>query len=90
MSNHKKHTLTALAATVALITATAIGGTAFAAKDCDEIKGNIVGKLFCKAKSNYGSESSSSSISSEASNSTEEESTGWKLWKKPEWMKKKN
>ena len=57
-----------------------------AAQDCDEIKGNIVGKLFCKAKSNVGSESGSS----ESSNSTEEESTGWKLWKKPEWMKKKN
>ena len=57
-----------------------------AAQDCDEIKGNIVGKLFCKAKSNVGTGSSSS----EASNSTEEESTGWKLWKKPEWMKKKN
>ena len=57
-----------------------------AAQDCGEIKGNIVGKLFCKAKSNYGSESSSS----ETSKSTEEESTGWKLWKKPEWMKKKN
>ena len=68
----------------------------YAAQNCEEIKGNIVGKLFCKAKSNYGSESSSSesssseSGSSEASNSTEEESTGWKLWKKPEWMKKKN
>ena len=34
MSNHKKYTLTTLAATVALLTATAIGGTAFAAKDC--------------------------------------------------------
>ena len=34
MSNHKKHTLTALAATVALLTAIAIGGTALAAKDC--------------------------------------------------------
>ena len=60
--------------------------SANAAQDCDEMKGNIVGKLFCKAKSNYGSGSSSS----EASDSTEEESTGWKLWKKPEWMKKKN
>jgi hypothetical protein len=59
---------------------------AYAAKDCDEIKGNIVGKLFCKVKTNAGSESSSS----ETSNSTEEESTGWKIWKKPEWMKKKN
>ena len=57
-----------------------------AAQDCDEIKGNIVGKLFCKAKSNLGTESSSSEVSS----STEEESAGWKIWKKPEWMKKKN
>ena len=63
-----------------------LNSNAYAAKNCEEIKGNIVGKLFCKAKSNYGSESSSS----ETSKSTEEESTGWKLWKKPEWMKKKN
>ena len=73
-----------------LLILTLFNTNVYAAQDCDEIKGNIVGKLFCKAKSNYGSESSSSSISSEASNSTEEESTGWKLWKKPEWMKKKN
>ena len=59
---------------------------AYAAKDCDEIKGNIVGKIFCKATSNV----SSGSSSSEVSNSTEEKSTGWKIWKKPEWMKKKN
>ena len=58
----------------------------YAAQNCDEIKGNIVGKLFCKAKSNVVSESSSS----EVTNSTEEKSTGWKIWKKPEWMKKKN
>ena len=79
-----------------LLILTFYNSSSFAAQDCEEIKGNIVGKLFCKAKSNYGSESSSSesssseSGSSEASNSTEEESTGWKLWKKPEWMKKKN
>ena len=59
---------------------------AYAAQDCSEIKGNIVGKFFCKAKSNYGAKSSSSEVSS----STEEESAGWKIWKKPEWMKKKN
>ena len=58
---------------------------AYAAQNCDEIKGNIVGKLFCKAKSNYGTESTSSNTSSSA-----EEGTGWKIWKKPEWMKKKN
>ena len=69
-----------------LLVLTLFNTNVYAAQDCDEIKGNIVGKLFCKAKSNYGSESSSS----EASNSTKEESTGWKLWKKPEWMKKKN
>ena len=65
---------------------TFFNSSANAAQDCDEIKGNIVGKLLCKAKSNYGTESSGS----EVSNSTEEESTGWKIWKKPEWMKKKN
>ena len=69
-----------------LLVLTLFNTNVYAAQDCSEIKGNIVGKLFCKAKSNYGSESSSS----EASNSTEEESTGWKIWKKPEWMKKKN
>ena len=68
-----------------LLVLTLFNSNSYAAKDCGEIKGNIVGKLFCKAKSNYGSESSSS----ETSNSTEE-STGWKIWKKPEWMKKKN
>ena len=69
-----------------LLILTFYNSSSFAAQDCEEIKGNIVGKLFCKAKSNVGSEYSSS----ESSNSTEEESTGWKLWKKPEWMKKKN
>ena len=69
-----------------LLVLTLFNSNTYAAQDCDEVKGNIVGKLFCKAKSNY----SSGSSSSEASDSTEEESTGWKLWKKPEWMKKKN
>ena len=54
---------------------------------CDEIKGNIVGKLFCKSKSDHGTESSSS----EASNSTEKkDGVLSKIWKKPEWLKKKN
>ena len=70
-----------------LLVLTLFNTNVYAAKDCDEIKGNIVGKLFCKAQSNYGSGESSNS---EASSSTEAESTGWKLWKKPEWMKKKN
>ena len=62
-----------------------ISSNVYAAKNCDEIKGNIVGKLFCKAKTNYQSESNGSNNSD-----TTEESSGWKLWKKPEWMKKKN
>tara|TARA_B100001123_G_C14820385_1_gene831951 strand:- start:447 stop:677 length:231 start_codon:yes stop_codon:yes gene_type:complete len=51
--------------------------------DCDNIKMdssvNIVKKLKCKA---------GGSISS-TSEKTEDDG-GWKLWKKPEWMKKKN
>ena len=51
--------------------------------DCDSIKMNssvnIVKKIKCKA---------GGSISS-ASEKTEDDG-GWKLWKKPEWMKKKN
>ena len=69
-----------------LLVLTFYNSSSLADTHCDEIKGNIVGKLFCKVKTNAGSESSSS----ETSNSTEEESTGWKIWKKPEWMKKKN
>ena len=69
-----------------LLVLTLFNSNAFAAKNCDEIKGNIVAKIFCNVKSNVGSKSSDS----EASNSAEEKSTGWKIWKKPEWMKKKN
>ena len=68
-----------------LLVLTFPSSNANAAQNCEEIKGNIVGKLFCKAKSNYGTESTSSNTSSSA-----EEGTGWKIWKKPEWMKKKN
>ena len=64
-----------------LLVLTFFNSNAYAAQDCAEIKGNIVGKLFCKAKTK-------SSISG-ASNSTEEKN-GWTFWKKPEWMKKKN
>ena len=75
-----------------LLVLTLFNSNTYAAQDCDEVKGNIVGKLFCKARSNIssGSNVSSGSSSSETSNSTKEESTGWKIWKKPEWMKKKN
>ena len=29
---------------------TILNSSAYAAQDCEEIKGNIVGKMFCKAK----------------------------------------
>ena len=64
--------------------------TNVSAKDCDEIKQNIVAKMFCKSKiSEYklNNESSASSSANETSSDGEE---GWKLWKKPKWMKKKN
>ena len=64
----------------------------YAAQDCDEIKGNIVGKLFCKAtnKNSVSSSDGSSSVSSSDGSSEEKKVGGWTLWKKPEWMKKKN
>ena len=52
-------------------------------KDCDEIKGNIVGKIFCNMKNK-------SSVSLSGSSSEEKKVGGWTFWKKPEWMKKKN
>ena len=74
-----------------LLVLTLFNTNVYAAQDCSEIKGNIVGKLFCKAQANIGSESSGSESSgTESSSSSAEESTGWKIWKKPEWMKKKN
>ena len=79
-----------------LLVLTFPSSNANADQNCDEIKGNIVGKLFCKAQANIGSESSGSESSgsessgTESSSSSAEESTGWKIWKKPEWMKKKN
>ena len=55
-----------------LLILTLYSSNAYSAENCDEIKGNIVGKLFCKTKAGYSTKSSSS----EASNSTEENSTG--------------
>ena len=74
-----------------LLVLTFLNSNVYAAQDCDEIKGNVVGKMFCKAQANIGSKSSGSESSgTESSSSSAEESTGWKIWKKPEWMKKKN
>ena len=35
----------------------------YAAQDCDEVKGNIVGKLFCKVKGNVGDKNTENSSS---------------------------
>ena len=70
-----------------LMILTFLSSNVYAAKDCDEIKGNIVGKLFLKATS--GSGISLGNSNSDSSSSTEDDG-GWKIWKKPEWMKKKN
>ena len=52
-----------------------------AAQDCDKMKGNIVGKLFCNVKSNSG-------LTTIVTTETDTEKK-WKLWKRPEWTKKK-
>ena len=58
------------------------------AEDCDSIKMdssvNVLKKLKCKTGS------SDTSASSETTEATEKDEGGWKIWKKPEWMKKKN
>ena len=59
---------------------------AHAAKNCDEIKGNIVGKLFCNVTS--GSDSTSaSSDTTEAG--TKKKGILSKIWTRPEWTKRK-
>ena len=72
-----------------LLILTFISSNVFAAKDCNEIKGNIVGKMFCKAKSG-SSTSLGKMIDNSDSSSSAGDDGGWKIWKKPEWMKKKN
>ena len=63
-----------------------LNSNAHAAQHCGEIKGNIVGKLFCKAKSNVGDENTENSSSIKKI----KEDNAWTFWKKPEWMKKNN
>ena len=55
--------------------------SAYAAKNCDEIKGNIVGKIFCKATSGSGS--------TIGGTETSKEKRGILGWKRPEWTKRK-
>ena len=55
-------------------------GNAHAAKNCNEIKGNIVGKMFCKATSGSGS----------TMGDAEKRGILGKIgWKRPEWTKRK-
>ena len=54
---------------------------AHAAKNCGEIKGNIVGKMFCKVTSGSGS-----SIDGTETTKKKRSILGWK---RPEWTKRK-
>ena len=61
-----------------------------AAQNCDEIKGNIVGKLFCKAKaSRSGSTAMSSTTSTTSQATNEKKGILSKIWQRPEWTKRK-
>ena len=64
--------------------------TSFAV-NCADIKMdssvNIIKKLKCKTSNNTVS---SESTASETVEKKEKKKNGWSLWKKPEWMKKKN
>ena len=62
---------------------------AHAAKDCDEIKGNIVGKLFCKAKSSRSGSADMSTSSVTTETTKEKKGILSKIWNRPEWTKKK-
>ena len=63
-----------------------------AQEDCSQIKNNssvnILKKLKCK--STGSSEFSTQASDAQVSDANGEKKSGWKLWKKPEWMKKKN
>ena len=63
--------------------------SANAAQDCDEIKGNIVGKLFCKAKGSHSGSDSMSTSSATAETTKEKKGILSKIWNRPEWTKKK-
>ena len=69
-----------------LLVLTLFNSNAYAAQHCGEIKGNVVGKLFCKVKSNVGDKNTENSSSLKKV----KEDSAWKFWKKPEWMKKNN
>ena len=65
------------------------------AVDCSSIKMNssmnVIKKLQCKAGKDVSSDTSTTTEkSTDTSTTTEKKEGGWKIWKKPEWMKKKN
>jgi len=61
-----------------------INSNAHAAKDCDEIKGNIVGKIFCKATSGSGSAIDGTETAKEKRGILSKIG-----WTRPEWTKRK-
>ena len=71
-----------------LLLFTFFNSNANAAQDCDEIKGNIVGKLFCNVTSNSGLTSSEASSDSTESG-TKKKGILSKIWTRPEWTKRK-
>ena len=64
--------------------------TNVSAKDCDKIKQNIVAKMFCKSNISEFSLNKGSNESSSTNETSSDGEAGWKIWKKPKWMKKKN
>ena len=70
-----------------LLTFLVFTSNTYASKNCDDIKGNIVGKLFCKAKPDNSRGSDNTEVST---TETAEEKKKWKFWSRPEWTKKKN
>jgi len=67
-----------------IIMFTIFNTNAYADKNCDEIKGNIVGKLFCNVTSNSGLTSSEAADGSE-----KKKGILSKIWTRPEWTKRK-
>ena len=72
-----------------LLVLTLFNANAYAAKDCDEIKGNIVGKLFCKAKSSRSGSADMTTSSGTTETTKEKKGILSKIWNRPEWTKKK-
>ena len=59
-----------------------------AAQDCDKMKGNIVGKLFCKAKSSRSGSADMTTSSGTTETTKEKKGILSKIWNRPEWTKK--